>query len=222
MRWNTSLKFRAIRGAAAALVMATVLGLGSGCAQLNDPWKDSSAAIDSDMTTTTTKGYEGKPEFGRPIRRDTEPSQVAYQNTQVTHWPLWFEDPFEDKGNGYEPVADRDAPDDVFAMNWVDYLHIAYGPGRLLVNIAGFPASVIVTPPGTLMESDGRISKNILGYDHDARRSDSAMREPPDVNNIDRSPFTLEGQTTTNEPVDQVPVDGESSDEAPHEQAPAK
>jgi hypothetical protein len=46
----------------------------------------------------------------------------------VPHWPLWWEDPFEDKGNNYKPVADRDAPDTEFAMNWVDYFHIAYGP----------------------------------------------------------------------------------------------
>lgn len=162
----------------------------SGCAHLNNPYEDSSAVIDDDMKTTSSEAYRGKTEFGRPLRRTWEPSQVVFANGAVTHWPLYFEDPFEDKGQRVEPVADRDAPDNAFARTWVDYLHIPYGPGRALLNVAGFPVSMVMTPPGKLMESDGRISKNILDYDHDARTSDSVTREPPHVDHIDGSPFT--------------------------------
>lgn len=159
----------------------------AGCAHLNNPYEDSSAAINDEMTTPSTQGYmAGGPSTGRQLGRTWSSSCVLYTNGAVTHWPLWFEDPFEDKGNGYRPVECRDAPDNVFCWNWVDYLHMGYGPGRELVNIGGFPASAVVTPPGTLMESDGRLSKGLLGYDHDAKRADSASREPPHVHPVDR------------------------------------
>ena len=82
-------------------------------------------------------------------------------------------------------MADRDAPNNEFAWNWVDYFHMPYGPGRMIfVNAAFWPISAVVTPPGTLMESNGRIDKGLLWYDHDAKRCDSVTREPPDVNII--------------------------------------
>jgi len=174
-----------------------MMALAAGCAHINNPYEDSSAMINEEMTTQSTQGYmaEGKP-MGRPLGRTWSSSQVLYANGAVTHWPLWFEDPFEDKGNGYRPVENRDAPDNVFCWNWVDYLHMGYGPAREVLNIGGFPASAIVTPPGTLMESDGHISKGLLGYDFDEKRADSATREPPHVNAISRQPFTGHEQAT--------------------------
>ncbi len=168
-------------------LLAALVLIAAGCAHLNDPYKDSGALIETEMTTASTEGYQDRAEFGQATRRNWAVSQVHYENGAVSHWPLWFEDPFEDKGNAFRPVADRDAPDNEFALNWVDYLHIPYGPGRMIfVNAALWPASAIVTPPGTLMESNGRIDKGILFHDHDAKRSDSVTREPPDVNIINK------------------------------------
>ena len=161
----------------AALVVA-------GCAHVNNPYRDSSAVIDEEMTTPSAEGYAGRAEFGRPAVRNWTTSEVRYENGAVSHWPLWFEDPFEDKGNRDYAVADRDAPDNEFAWNWVDYLHMAYGPGRMTLNTVTWPIGAMVTPPGTLMEGDGRIDKGLLWYDHDTKRSDSVTREPPDVNVI--------------------------------------
>ena len=181
MRSNISSKFSGF-----ALSMATVF-LFVGCAHVNNPWRDSSLAINDDMTTPSadTYGKTGRSEFATETRRTWTASRVEHHNGSVTHWPLWFEDPFEDRGNTDCPMTcpevERDLPDNQFAWNWVDYFQIAYGPARQVLNIIGWPVSAVVTPPGTLMESDGRISKGLLGYDHDAKRSDSVTREPPDV-----------------------------------------
>jgi hypothetical protein len=170
---------------------AISLPLIAGCAHVNNPWADSGAAINSEMTTASTEGYRaGASQVGPTYQgqRQWSRSDICQENGAVSHWPLWFEDPFEDKGNAFKPDADRDAPDCEFAMNWVDYLHIAYGPGRMFfVNTVDWPVSAVVTPPGTLMESDGRIDKGLVWYDHDAKRADSAVREPPDVNVIRKS-----------------------------------
>src|ERR1051325_7912120 len=172
-------------------LLAWALGvclLSLGCAQVNDPWKDSSLAINNDMCTPSSVAYsKGGSEFETEARRNWSASEVEYHNGAVTHWPLWFEDPFEDRGNTdvpmTDPAAQRDLPDNQFTWNWVDYFHMAYGPARQVLNIVGWPVSAVVTPPGTLMESDGRISKGLLGYDHDAKRA-CPTREPPDVAQI--------------------------------------
>src|SRR6185295_8659407 len=71
----------------------------AGCAQLNDPYKDSAGAIHVELTTPSAAGFEGRTEFGRPFRRDWEPVHADVPRGDVSHWPLWWEDPFEDKGN---------------------------------------------------------------------------------------------------------------------------
>lgn len=165
------------------LLVLPALALLAGCSHLNNPYKDSSAVINDEMTTPSAEGFRGRTEFGRLTRRDAPPSTVYYENGAVSHWPLWWEDPFEDKGNDFDPLQ-RDAADTVFAWNWVDYSHIGYGPARLVLNTAGWLVSAVVTPPCTLMESNGRLDRNLLDYDHDAKRSDSVTREPPDANII--------------------------------------
>lgn len=190
-----------LRGAVRVVAMGTlaVCIVGAlGCAHINNTHKDSSAVIDEELTTPSAEGHKGKAEFGRPYCRSWAQSEAASVNGAVTHWPLWFEDSFEDKGNGFLSADDRDAPDNAYVVTWVDYLHILYGPGRMALNIAAWPVSAVVTPPGTLMESDGRISKGILWYEHDAARSDSVTREPPDYNQIacfdDESPEMIENE----------------------------
>ncbi len=185
MRSITLLKFSFVAACALAI------SISAGCAQLNNPWSDSSALIDADMTTPTTEGYKGSSEFGGPIRRSCEGSEVRYANGSVTHWPLWWEDPFEDKGNREQPPAsgNESEADNQFVVTWVDYVGLGYSPARMFLNTIGWPISAVVTPPGTLMESDGRISKGLVWHDHDAKRSDSATREPPDVSAINKAPF---------------------------------
>lgn len=168
---------------AAAIAVSCIFG----CAHVNDPWRDSSVAINQDMRTPSSETYSkgNRAEFPAERRRAWDAHQVTYHNGAVTHWPLWFEDPFEDRGNSDVPMKDpaleRSLPDNEFAWNWVDYFHMPYGLARQYLNIIGWPVSAAVTPPGTLLDSDTRIDKGLLCHDHDAKRSDSVGREPPDV-----------------------------------------
>ncbi|MFQ5429853.1 MAG: hypothetical protein ACE5E1_06035 [Phycisphaerae bacterium] len=173
--------------------LAFALVLVAGCSHLNNPYKDSSAAIEGDMTTASAEGYKGKAEFPPVGRRNWAAATVYLENGATSHWPLWFEDPFEDKGNRWHAVADCDEPDNRFVREWTDYFHMVYGPARMLLNIGAYPISMAVQPPGTLMESDGRIDARLGFYDHDAKRSNRTAREPPDVNAINKKPPVVDG-----------------------------
>ena len=83
----------------------------------------------------------------------------------VDHLPLYFEDPFEDKGAGRTDETD---PHNVYRGGWEDYVALPYCFARFTGNWLMFPVSAIVTTPWTIMESDGRLSRQLLGYDHDA------------------------------------------------------
>ncbi len=188
MRWRTPLKLDRYRNVVRGLAMLAIFAM-AGCAHVNNPCTDSSAVINAEMTTASAEGFRGKAEFPARHCRNPQQETVLAENGAVSHWPLWFEDPFEDKGNETTSPTDRDAPDNRFAVTWVDYAHIFYGPTRLALNLAALPISMAVTPPGTLMESDGRIDKGLVRYDHDTKRADSVTREPPDVNIINKSRY---------------------------------
>lgn len=142
----------------------------AGCAaQVNNVFVDTAAPARSELTTPSADGYRsGMPAWHE--HRAWQASRLEYHRFDVTHWPIWWEDPFLDKGNGTTDEADRDAADRLFAVTWVDYLAIPYSAARCVLNTAAWPISAAVTLPGTVMASDGRISRQALGHDHDAQR----------------------------------------------------
>jgi hypothetical protein len=118
-----------------------------------DPWRDD-ALPPSTWSTPSADGFlsEGHPPAHRSRDVATQPAPSV--SNAVAHYPLWWEDPFEDKGDG----------NNTFAWTLADYVDMPYALGRFLLNTMGWPVSAVVTPPGTPMVSDGRV-----GRDHDAR-----------------------------------------------------
>lgn len=175
-----------IRNAVGVMLLGAAFA--AGCAnQLNNPFKDSGAASRAEETTPSATYYTSRDDGARPppLRREGRGTTAYYESGTVTHWPVWFEDPFEDKGNDRTDPADRDAPDNRFALNGADVLAGFYSPLRFAVNGFGLPFSAIVQPPGWLMASDGKLSRQALGYDHDSNYAILAT-EPPDTNNLNR------------------------------------
>jgi hypothetical protein len=120
-----------------------------------NPWQDDAIP----QSAWTTPSQDGVLAAGRePAIRQRDLPEIAFaEKVPVTpHYPLWWEDPFEDKGDG----------DAAFAWTYADYLAMPYSFGRYLLNTMAWPVSAAVTPPGTPMVSDGRISP---GKDHDAK-----------------------------------------------------
>jgi hypothetical protein len=144
------------------LVVSTVLL--SGCQLMVNPFRDELAGR-QEMTTASVEGARAAKTTPTVRQRDYAPFELHAEGDGVTHGPLYFEDPFEDKGS----------EDGRFAWTGEDYLQFVYWRGRFLLNTLFFPVSAVVTPPWTVMESDGRVSREALGWDHDAER----WVEPP-------------------------------------------
>ena len=119
-----------------------------------NPWRDDAISVE----TWSTPSADGILATGQtPVIRklDTPADPAPSVSGAVPHYPLWWEDPFEDKGDG----------NNTFAWTAADYVGMPYGLGRFLLNTMAWPVSAVVTPPGTPMVSDG-----VIGRDHDARR----------------------------------------------------
>jgi hypothetical protein len=141
----------------------------AGCSQLKqaNPYVDDTQPA-STIMTTSSEGIRAADRSPIYRQREWEGHQVVYHNNDVTHWPLFFQDPFEDKGS----------EDGKFAWTWEDYLAIPWGYGRYWANTTLIPVSLAVPNPFEVMASDGELSKQWLGYDHDPEPADRSAQTP--------------------------------------------
>jgi len=156
---NTRLLGRVQSGATCAVIGAIAASTSWGCQMFVDPFLDE-MACQPPVTTPSVEGVLTANLEERVVPHRGTPIVLRAKEGTVTHTPLYFEDPFEDKGSD----------DGQFAVTGEDYLQVFYWRGRFLLNTIFFPVSVLVTPPWTLMASDGVLSEQALGKDHDAER----------------------------------------------------
>jgi hypothetical protein len=150
-----------------------------GCQHAINPFVDDLPAV-SEITTASVTGARAAPRKEPAIpRREFNEVQAWPESGTVDHWPLWWEDPFEDKGS----VDDRE-----FKWTEEDYFAVFYGPGRFILNTMAFPVSAWVTKPGTVTCSDGQLSRQALGYDHDAAPCPGGTALPIDILEIGTYP----------------------------------
>ena len=151
--------------------LAGVVLLGAaGCAHIHDQYTADSPSLRMPLHSPTAADVTERfaPAEGR--HRDWEVAATAPHSPAVPHGPLYFEDPFEDKGTTY-----------AYRLGWEDWVAMPYSYARFTLNWLALPVSAIVTPPWTPMESDGKLSMQALGQDHDATRagSERAPTAPP-------------------------------------------
>jgi len=145
-------------------------GLLLGCAEIPNQFVEDGPSRSMPLESPTAADVKARFEPAPQRTRDRELTVTAAENGAVTHWPLYMEDPFVDKGHGR---AD-------YRLGWEDYVAMPYGISRHTLNWLLLPVSAAVQPPWTLMESDGMVSRQALGHDHDAtyaRRTE--LPEPP-------------------------------------------
>lgn len=141
----------------------------AGCANLINPFVEDGPARTEEWNSPTALKVLAEHPDGALRARSEQTSYALRERGEVTHWPLWFEDPFEDKGAGREE----------YLVGWEDGVAMLYSPARYVLNLVSVPVSAVVTPPWTVMESDGQLSEQCLGYDHDAVRAGAEPYTPP-------------------------------------------
>lgn len=112
------------------------------------------ASLDS-ATVADLRTRGDAPEHQR--ERAWEKNHLAVVDGSVRHGPLYFQDPFEDKGAGHGEHR----------LGWEDVFAAHYDFARFTGNWLLLPVSMVVNPPWQTQESDGALSKQLLGYDHD-------------------------------------------------------
>ena len=151
-------------------------GFLAGCSHVENQWREDGPSFGADLRTPTEIEIRDENEPSIIRRRAWESYALMTADGRVSHFPLHFEDPFEDRG------ADALCPtSDEYKLRATDIVAVPWSYGRYWLNILGYPVSLVVTPPWTLMESDGELSRQALGYDHDATRADprEALPVPP-------------------------------------------
>lgn len=145
---------RSLGRAACGLLCAGIYAATLGCQgpPAVNPWNDDSIGSEA-WTTPSAEGFRSAKAEPATRHRNIEETNIN-RSAGVPHYPLWWEDPFEDKGD----------MDGRYAWTWQDYFAAPYSFGRYILNTIGMPASVVLTPPATPMVSDG-----VVGRDHDAR-----------------------------------------------------
>lgn len=164
-------------GKSVGLVAIAVLlaGVCSGCAHAVNQFREDGPSVSADWDSPTAADVKARFQPAEPRRRDWETTTLAAERESVYHWPLYFEDPFEDKGHGR---TDQTHPHDVYRWGWEDWVAFPYCFARFTADWLLLPVSAVVTPPWTVMESDGRVSRQLVWRDHDARPEGRYWIEP--------------------------------------------
>ena len=148
-------------------VLAGVIALiASGCHLMVNPYADE-LAMQPPVTTPSAEQAQAAPVAPTATHRDYEVVEATAKDGSVTHGPLYFEDPFED----------RESEDARFAWSGEEYIYFIHGPACYLLKGGLFPISAVVTPPWVTMVSDGRVSQQTWRMEHDAQRWECEARK---------------------------------------------
>lgn len=152
----------------------------SGCGAIHNNFRETGPATTEDWDSPTGLDIATRIQPAELRGRGWKEIAFVGERGTVIHGPTYFEDPFVDKGAGRQDSGAGKHPHNKYYIGWEDGVALVYSPARFALNLAGFPVSIVVTPPWTPMESDGEISKQILGRDHDAIPQAQAQRERAD------------------------------------------
>lgn len=162
------------------VTIATAAGLITGCHRIENQFVQDGPSSDVTLDSATVQDLRNRgtaPEHQR--ERNWEKNRFALHSGAVHHGPLYFQDPFEDKGTGHQ----NSAGEPEYRMGWEDLVAAPYGFSRFTLNWLLSPVSMVVNPPWQTTESDGQLSKQLLGYDHDpepvASTADANTKEAP-------------------------------------------
>ncbi len=143
-----------------------LIGLVTGCAHSSNPWRDDLPATETATTVSVQVAQAVSAEGTRPDRGFVHLT-IAPTSGAVTHGPSYWPDPYEDRGSD----------DGQFRWTGEDYWAAYYGIGCNMINTVLWPLYAVVTPPDTVMVSDGVSERQWPGWYHDPERLSTRKTE---------------------------------------------
>jgi hypothetical protein len=157
-----------------------------GCAHVENHFVDDSPSTAVDWRSPSEADIVSRVEPSAPRERGWTAMPTVIADGTVTHWPLYMENPFVDKGSGNSPLDPRQTGRNEYRLGWEDVVGTLYSHARYTADYLMIPLSALVTPPWTVMESDGILSRQLLDYDHDA--IPMGHEAPPPADEGDETP----------------------------------
>jgi hypothetical protein len=71
-----------------------------GCSHVPNQWREDAPSADAKLESPSESDIRANCEPAELRHRGWEAATVSAESGAVTHWPLYFEDPFEDKAHG--------------------------------------------------------------------------------------------------------------------------
>lgn len=149
---------------AVGATLCTMLSFAAGCHLAVNPYHDEMATV-IPVTTPSATGVREANVTARTIRPLGEAKTVRAKSGVVIHGPLYFEDPVEESGSD----------DGQFAITHEDFFAFWSMAFRFPLNTVLLPISALITPPSTVMASDGALSRKVSGQMYDA----TPLQTPP-------------------------------------------
>ena len=160
-------------------VAAVILsGLVIGCAPKNNPFVEDGPSAEMVWNSATAADVYDRLEPSESRQRHWPRHTLIAADGRVTHDPLYMENPFVDNGTyrtDADPLGMTAGGRSKYYTGWTDLGAGLYALPRYWANLIAFPISAAVTPPWQVQESDGYVSRQKLGYDHDPTRADEAL-----------------------------------------------
>lgn len=149
------------------LAVVALISLG-GCVAGVNPFVDRLQISPDSIQSPTVEAIAERNVQPQPTMagRFEETQVIAAADGTVTHYPLWFEDPVENKDDG----------DGQFAITSRDFGLYFYGIGRSAVNGIALPVSAVFDPPWSLECSDGLVEDQ-----YDAKRCPGGVPTVPEL-----------------------------------------
>ncbi len=140
------------------LVAGVVVLVGGGCQLMTNPFRDEFAGSPP-VTTPSVEGILLSDTTPEPYDRGFTTVEAEVADGSVTHGPLLFEDDLDDIWDG----------DDRFAVSHRDVGQWFVWQGRFAINLVAVGGSMMMTPPWTVMVSDGSPGRSVVGETYDVQ-----------------------------------------------------
>ena len=106
-------------------------GLGAiGCGAIHNPFSETGPAAREAWDSPTGMDIETRMQPAEARSRGWKESEFVGERGTAIHGPIYFEDPFVDKGTDRQDSGAKAHPHNKYYIDWEDFVALPYSPAR--------------------------------------------------------------------------------------------